>query len=84
MATIIVQGEITQDGKLKVTLPEGLVPGTVEVEIRQPENRTSNLAALLNSDIVGMWADRDDIGDTGDFARQLRHRASRRSNGISD
>lgn len=74
MTTIIVQGEITPDGQLKVTLPEGLVPGAVEVEIRQSENRTSSLAKMLNSDIVGMWADREDIGDADEFARQLRSR----------
>ena len=34
---------------------------------------------LLKSNIVGMWADRDDIGDSVEFARTLRSRAQRRS-----
>jgi hypothetical protein len=34
--------------------------------------------ALLQSEIVGLWADREDIGDSLDFARQLRHQAEHR------
>ena len=34
---------------------------------------------LLKPTIVGMWADRDDIGDSVEFARTLRSRAQRRS-----
>jgi hypothetical protein len=33
---------------------------------------------LLNSDLVGMWADREDIGDTLTFARKLRYEAEHR------
>jgi hypothetical protein len=33
---------------------------------------------LLHSEIVGLWADRQDIGDSLDFARQLRHQAEHR------
>ena len=35
-------------------------------------------AELAESEIVGMWADREDITDSAEFARQLRQRASRR------
>ena len=34
--------------------------------------------ALLQSEVVGLWADREDIGNSLDFARQLRHQAERR------
>jgi hypothetical protein len=35
-------------------------------------------ADMLKSGIVGMWADRDDIGDTREFARRLRRQAENR------
>jgi len=35
-------------------------------------------AELLASGIVGMWADREDIGDTAAFAEELRRRSERR------
>lgn len=35
-------------------------------------------AELAESEIVGMWTDREDIRDSAEFARQLRERASRR------
>jgi hypothetical protein len=34
--------------------------------------------ALLSSAFCGMWADRNDIGSTEEFARQLREQAGRR------
>ncbi len=34
--------------------------------------------ALLSSGLVGIWADRTDIGDTLEFARELRQRAQTR------
>ncbi|MBI4631747.1 MAG: hypothetical protein HY740_08555 [Chloroflexi bacterium] len=37
---------------------------------------------LLQSNLVGLWADRADIGDSVVFARQLRERAEQR--GSSD
>lgn len=35
-------------------------------------------ADLLQSSLVGIWADRDDIGDSVAFARKLRHQAEHR------
>ena len=34
--------------------------------------------ALLQSEVVGLWAHREDIGNSLDFARQLRHQAEHR------
>jgi len=34
--------------------------------------------ALLQSELVGLWADRDDVGDSLAFARQLRRQAEHR------
>lgn len=42
----------------------------------QPRKRRGLTAAnLLASPLVGMWADRQDIGDTFEFARALRGKA---------
>jgi hypothetical protein len=79
MATLILQGVITEDGKLEVELPEGMTPGAVEVEIREPEFEYKPLGDLLDTEMVGLWADRTDIGDTLEFADKLRRRALRKS-----
>jgi len=34
---------------------------------------------LLESEIVGLWADRDDIEDSVEYARRLRHQAEHRT-----
>jgi hypothetical protein len=33
---------------------------------------------LLESGVVGLWADRDDIGNSLEYARRLRHEAEHR------
>ncbi len=43
-----------------------------------PIQRGITAAELLASDFVGMWADREDIGDTMHFARKLRKQAETR------
>lgn len=35
-------------------------------------------AELLNSGLVGIWKDRDDIGDSSEFARKLRAKVESR------
>jgi hypothetical protein len=34
---------------------------------------------LAGSDLIGIWADRTDIGDSREYARQLREKASHRT-----
>jgi hypothetical protein len=41
----------------------------------------STLGDLLESDLVGLWADRTDLGEGHGFARQIRRDASRRAIG---
>ncbi|MBI5082214.1 MAG: hypothetical protein HZC38_21145 [Chloroflexi bacterium] len=38
---------------------------------------------LLQSNLVGLWADRTDIGDSVVFARQLRERAEQRGSDVA-
>jgi hypothetical protein len=40
--------------------------------------------ALLQSEVVGLWADREDIDSSLDFARQLRREAERRQRSSND
>jgi hypothetical protein len=49
------------------------------------EHRTSGVTPicagvdLAGSDLIGIWADREDIQDSREFARDLRRRAEKRS-----
>lgn len=46
---------------------------------RKPESpRELTARELLQSDLVGIWADRDDISDSLTFARRLRWQAEHR------
>ena len=47
--------------------------------VREPQKRSLTAADLLESGLVGLWADRSDIGDTREFARRLRDQAQTRS-----
>ncbi|HBI45736.1 MAG TPA: hypothetical protein DDY78_23220 [Planctomycetales bacterium] len=42
------------------------------------EQAVYTAADLLQSGLVGLWADRDDIGDSREFARRLRRQAENR------
>jgi hypothetical protein len=81
MSSIILHGMITEDGQLQIEFPSDLPPGPVEVEIRLPEVQGISSDEILASDFVGMWEDRTDIGDSVEYARQLRRQASRRTQG---
>ena len=82
MSAIHLRKSIEKDGELVLTgLPwkKGAeVEVTIETETAEPPRRQMTAADLLNSGLVGMWADRDDIGDSSEFARQLREKAQRR------
>ncbi len=52
----------------------------IEDALPAPKPRTgAELVALLKKEgILGMWADRTDIGDSMEYARTLRHEAETR------
>ncbi len=62
-----------------LTFIESLQP--VEPERHEPDAslRHPTAADILESGLVGMWAERSDIGDSRDFARRLREQAQTRS-----
>ncbi|MBI5650131.1 MAG: hypothetical protein HZC40_06770 [Chloroflexi bacterium] len=52
-----------------IVLPDAPAPG---------ERPPLTARALLESGLIGIWKDRDDIGDSAEFARKLREQAQRR------
>jgi hypothetical protein len=84
MNTIRIRKTLEKDGEIVLTgLP--LKKGqTVEITVlgdldMDTETRGMTASDLLNSGLVGMWADHDDIGDSVEFARKLREEAQRRT-----
>jgi hypothetical protein len=54
---------------------------TQRTTLQPPQTHTQPLTAtdLLQSELVGLWADRFDMDDSVSFARQLRQQAEHRS-----
>ena len=80
--TIHVQATVERDGEVHVAnLPvkQGQLV-ELSIRIRAETLPAPRLTAqeLLASDLIGMWKDRADIGDSLVFARQLRGQAQRR------
>lgn len=86
MKTVTLQADIAPSRELRVMLPEGVPTGrhTIVLVIDEHTDPTPargsgpTLGDFLDSEFFGMWSDRDDIGDSATFARELRERASRR------
>lgn len=82
MEAIRLRQVVEVDGELRLTGVPVEKGQTIEV-ILLLESSTYvpphfKLADLLDSELVGLWADRDDIGDSVEFARQLREQAETR------
>lgn len=90
MKRMVTTARVSSDGVLHLHLPIGQseadkeVQVTVEAAAPAPPGRRRTLSGsdLLSSGLVGMWAERGDIGDSREFARRLREQAqSRRHDG---
>ena len=59
---------------------------THRVSLERAPSHTQPLTAadMLQSELVGLWADRSDIDNSVTFARQLRHQAGRRRGKADD
>ena len=59
---------------------------THRVTLERVPSHTQPLTAadMLQSELVGLWADRSDIDDSATFARQLRHQAEHRRGKVDD
>lgn len=69
---------IVKDKSLRRALAQLERGQAVARPVRARKKRGMTGAELAASDIVGLWADRTDIGDSVEFARQLREQAQRR------
>jgi hypothetical protein len=72
-----------QDGQIRLQTDQPLPEGAEVVVVVVSDGTAADVrgitgAELLASGIVGMWADREDIGDTAAFAEELRRRSERR------
>jgi hypothetical protein len=85
MKRMVVTARVSSDGVLHLHLPVGQTEADQEVQVTveaapAPLGKRRNLSAcdFLHSGLVGMWAERGDIGDSREFARRLREQAQRR------
>ena len=80
--TISISTEVPPSREVRITLPEEIPLGPVELTVivsSGEEAAKVTLGDLLNSEFFGMWRDRSDITDSAEFARSLRDEAWRRS-----
>lgn len=83
MSEVHVSAVLDRDGELSVKA-KGLPfkkGEQVDITIKgksADDYPNSTAERLLNSKLVGLWKHRTDIGDSMEFARTLRQRASRR------
>jgi hypothetical protein len=88
MIAVKLKGMVTTDHRLELKVPPSVPPGEVEVIVLHPEPspgpriRGHKQAATFHP-AAGMWADREDIGDTVTFVSQLRQRLETRHDGQS-
>jgi len=79
MVATIYRG-VVKDGRIVLEGDESLPDGTrVFVQlVTEQESAVIPASDLLNAEFIGEWADRDDIGDTAEFAERLRQQSNRR------
>ena len=86
MNRIVVKSRVGSDGVLHLHLPVGQAEADKEVQVTvepvaaAPTGKlpTMSAADLLHSGLIGMWADRTDMGESREFARRLREQAQTR------
>jgi hypothetical protein len=83
--TLNIQTQILSDRTLQITIPDDVPLGLAEVIVvivptqkRVPEP-SATAGDLVESPLFGLWADRDNIGDSLAYASQLRSQAERRA-----
>ena len=73
---------VTEDGKVTIRGLPYRKGDRVEVILlkqgRAGKKDKMTARKLLESGLVGIWADREDIGDSSHYARELRERAQTR------
>ena len=67
--------EVPPSREVRITLPADVPLGPAEITVvvaSHASNEGRILGDLLNSEVFEMWRDREDIGDSVEFARSLR------------
>jgi hypothetical protein len=78
--TMNLHAEIPANHELRITLPNDVPIGPADVVLvisTSNQEKTRTLKDLADSEFIGMWKDRSDIGD--DFAQRLRFEGWKRS-----
>ena len=83
MEAVQIQQIIAKDGEVVVTGLPYKRGQTVEIIVflqptTQPPRARLTVGHLRRSGLLGLWQDRDDIGDSSAYARQLRKEAQER------
>jgi hypothetical protein len=83
MIAVKLKGTVRKDHRLELTIPPSVPPGEVEVIVLHLEPPPSGHARGRKQlptfhPAAGLWADREDIGDTVTFVSQLRQRLETR------
>ena len=84
MGAVRLQRVIEKDGELLLTDLPCKKGQQVEVIIlseplASPQLQRLTAKRLLESRVIGLWQDREDVTDSATYARQLREKAQRRS-----
>jgi len=80
--TLNIDANITADRQLHITIPDDVPLGPAQVVLTvssSGDSTTSTLGSFADSEFFGMWADRTDIMDGVEYARELRTRGWKRS-----
>ena len=79
--TFSITADVPPDRGVRIVLPNDVPIGPAEivVVVASRTGTAHTLGDLARSPFFGMWRDRDDIGDSADFARRLRVEAWSRS-----
>ncbi len=83
MEAIQVKQVITKDGEVLLTGLPFKKGQAIEIIVfaqpaASPPRFCLTVGRLRQSGLVGLWKDRDDIGDSSAYARQLREQAQQR------
>ncbi|MBS1251646.1 MAG: hypothetical protein MAG451_00679 [Anaerolineales bacterium] len=87
MKTLTLHCEISPSREINIKVPDEvpLGPAEVVIVIASPAEAIRESAGtagdMLQSPLFGLWADREDIGDSVEYARQLRTQAEQRNHG---
>lgn len=83
MDAIRIVTTVEQDGEIRLSnlpLKRGQRVEMIVLAEQEHEAETPSFTAatLLASEVVGLWEKREDIGDSSDFARNLREQVQHR------